>query len=146
MKRSTGFRNRVLATESAREALNNTVIVVYAGPVPATADAALGSAVELVTITVDGDGTTPLTMDSTATNAQLSKNPSEVWSGTITTSGTATFYRQQTLADAGDASTTAVRIQGTVGTVIGELNFSDVAFVSGDERRINYYVVAITAG
>lgn len=145
MKRSTGFRDYLLATGSAKSALANTVVDIFSGAEPASADAALGGAVLLCRITVDGTGT-PITMNSTSSQGQLTKNTSEVWRGGILANGTPSFFRQALPGDAGDASSTAIRIQGTVGIIGTDLQFSDIDFLQGDERKINFYVVAITAG
>lgn len=145
MKRSTGLRNYMLATGSLKDALDGTVIKIYSGPEPTSADAALSGNTLLCTITVDGDGSTGLTLDASATNGQITKNTGEVWEGDIVANGVATFFRQTTLADSGDASTTAVRLQGSIANVGADLNFTDTTFVVGDSRRINYYVAAIPA-
>lgn len=145
MKRSTGFRDYVLASGSVKQALDGKVITFYGGTVPASADAALGSAVPLCTITVDGAGGT-LNMATAPAGGQLPKSSSQVWRGDITTAGTATFFRHHALGDDGSLSTAAVRLQGTVGLVGTDIEVSDVIFTPGDERKINYYVVAITEG
>lgn len=145
MKRSTGFRNYVLATGSVKAALDGKVIKVYAGTQPASADDAIGSATLLVTISLDGGGG-GVTMNSTASGGQLSKNPSEIWKGIITTSGTAAFFRMETAADTGAASTTAVRVQGNIALDGADLNFSTLELVATNERAINYFTVSLTAG
>lgn len=145
MKRSTGFRNYLLATGSAKAALDGKVIKVYSGTAPATADDALGAAVLLCTISVDGTGT-GVTMAATASGGQLTKNSSEVWKGTIGTSGTASFFRMETAADAGVLSTTAVRLQGNIALDGADLNFASIDLVAGNERQINYFTVSISAG
>lgn len=146
MKRSTGLRNHLLAVGSLKSALDGTVIKIYSGVPPATADAALAGNTLLCTITKDGDGVTGLTLDAVAASGQITKNTSELWEGEIVANGTPTFFRQETLADVGDTSTTAVRLQGSVGNVGADINFSDTAFVVGDTRRLNYYVASIPAG
>ena len=145
MKRSTGLRNYMLATGSLKGALDGKVIKIYSGPEPASADAALSGNTLLCTITVGGDGSTGLTLDAAATNGQITKNTGEVWEGDIVANGDATFFRQETLADSGGVSTTAVRLQGNIANVGADLNFTDTTFVRGDARRINYYVAAIPA-
>lgn len=146
MKRSTGLRNYMLATGSLKGALDGKVIKIYNGAEPVTADAALAGNTLLCTITVDGDGATGLTLAAAATGGQITKNTSEVWEGDIVASGTASFFRMETLADAGGSSTSAVRLQGSVANVGADLNFTDTAFTTGDSRRINYFVASIPAG
>lgn len=146
MKRSTGLRNHMLVTGSLKSALDGTVIKIYSGAAPASADAALAGNTLLCIITRDGDGSTGLTLDANAVNGQVTKSTDELWEGEILANGTATFFRQELLSDTGDASSTAVRLQGSVGNVGTDIQFSDVAFITGDVRRINYYVAAIPAG
>lgn len=146
MKRSTGLRNFLLATGSLRAALDGTVLKIYSGPIPNTADAALSGNTLLCVITKEGDGVTGLTLAATAAGGQISKNTSEVWEGEVLANGVATFFRQETLADAGALSDTAIRLQGTVGVVGEDMNLSNTTFVVGDSRRINFYVAAIPAG
>ena len=145
MKRSTGLRNYLLDTGSMKAALAGKVIIIYEGTEPATADAAIGGAVPLVTISVDGTGT-GVTMEATASGGQLVKNTSEVWKGTIAANGTASFFRMQTPADSGASSTTAVRIQGTCALNGGDMDLSTLSLILGNEREINSFVVSISAG
>lgn len=146
MKRSTGLRNYMLAAGSLKAALDGKVIKIYGGAVPASADDAIGSATLLATVTESNDGSTGLTLAAAATGGLITKNTSEVWEGDILVSGTATFFRMETLADAGASSTTAVRAQGTIGLADADMLFSDTALVSGNVRRITSFVVSIPAG
>lgn len=146
MKRSTGLRNHLLSVGSLKSALDGTVIKIYSGMPPPTADSALSGNTLLCTITRNGDGATGLTLEADAVGGQITKNTSELWEGEIIANGTASFFRQETLADVGDMSTSAVRLQGSVGNVGADINFSDIAFITGDVRRLNYYVASIPAG
>lgn len=146
MKRSTGLRDFLLSTGSLRGALDGTVLRIYSGPVPVSADAALVGNTLLCVITKDGDGESGLTLAPEAGGGQITKNSSEVWEGAVLANGEATFFRQEFLADAGDASSSAIRLQGTVGVVGEDMNLSSTNFVVGDSRRINFYVAAIPAG
>ena len=145
MKRSTGLRNHMLASGSFKDAVNGTVLRVYSGTAPASADDAIGAAVLLCTISVDGTGT-GVTLDASASGGVINKNPSEVWTGDVTTSGTASFFRMEFSSDTGAFSTSAARLQGTVGLVGADLNFSSVSLTAGDARRVNYFAASISAG
>jgi hypothetical protein len=142
MKASTGLRNYMLASGSLKDALDGGEIRIYAGTVPATADAAIGSATLLCTITLEG-GATGITFAAAAAAGVLQKNASEEWSGTNADSGTATFFRHVVDSDDGSESTTALRIQGTVNTVGADLNLSSTSLVAAAEQTIDYYSVAI---
>lgn len=146
MKRSTGLRNHMLAVGSLKSALDGTVIKIYGGTEPASADDGLSGNTLLCIITQGGDGVSGLTLAADASGGQITKNPGEVWEGEVVASGVATFFRQEFLPDTGEASTTAIRLQGTVSNIGADMNFSDTAFIVGDARKLNFYVASIPAG
>ncbi|MBD1554767.1 hypothetical protein HAQ04_25535 [Pseudomonas sp. C2L11] len=136
----------MLATGSLKAALDGKVIKIYSGTAPDTADAALNSDNTLLcTVSVNDTGT-GVALDSTASSGQISKSSNEVWSGTIATSGTASFFRMETSADDNSASTTAVRLQGTVGNTDADMIFGTLALVAGNVRQINYFTASVSAG
>jgi len=141
IKTSTGLRNAMLATGSAKAALDGGRINIYAGAAPATADAAVGGATLLCAITLNSTGTGIL-FDTAAVNGVLAKKPSETWSGVTAATGTATWYRHVAAADDGTLSTTAPRIQGTLALIGADLN-CDPNFISGQPKVIDHYVVAL---
>lgn len=112
---STSLAEAVAA--AYKSALDGGFIAIFSGPVPATADAAIDMASDLlVTISIDGLGSTGLTFTD-AGGGVLVKNAGETWKGTSSTSGTATFYRFYESGDDPSASSSStVRFQGTVGT------------------------------
>lgn len=143
LKFSTGLRNSILASGSVKARLDGKVLKIFAGTPPATADDALGSATLLCTITNDATAT-PLTFDATPVNAVLFKSPSEIWRGVNSADGNATFYRLEDAADAGGASTTDERVQGTVSAGGGgDLNLSSVALVNGASQSIDFYSIEL---
>ncbi len=132
---SSGLRDHLLISGSFKSALDGGVIRIYAGTMPATADADSSSLTVLCTISLDATGT-GLTWGSTVTAGILSKNTTEVWRGLIANTGTATFFRFMAISDTGAASTTDKRVQGTIGLVGADLNFSNVNLVAGNYRVI----------
>ncbi|WFS20649.1 hypothetical protein P9K38_10035 [Pseudomonas sp. 905_Psudmo1] len=144
MKRSTGLRNHMLVTGSLKSAMDGSVIRIYAGTEPASADDAIGSATLLCTISVDGTGT-GVTLATVAASGAVTKNASEVWIGDVLVSGQATFFRMLKPADTGGVSTSAVRLQGNVGLIGADLNFSSTNLIVGNARRINNFVASIPA-
>ena len=141
IKTSTGLRNAMLATGSAKAALDSGRINIYAGAAPATADDAVGGATLLCAITLNSTGTGIL-FDTAAVNGVLAKKPSETWSGSIVATGTAAWYRHVAAADDGTLSTTAPRLQGTVALIGADLNI-DPNFISGQTKVIEHYVIAL---
>lgn len=129
LKLSTGYRNGILGTSSAKALLDGGFIKLYAGATPTTADDALGGATLLATFSVNGGGT-GLTFDAPS-NGILPKNPAETWSCTAVATGTPTFFRFVTPTDDGSTSTVFPRLQGSVGQVGFDLNLSNTSLVSG---------------
>ncbi|NMG64381.1 hypothetical protein GPA19_05400 [Azoarcus indigens] len=143
IKTSTGLRNYVMASGSLKAALDGYVLNIYAGTEPATADAALGAATLLTTVSVGGTGT-GVTFASAAADGVLQKNASEAWSGTIVAGGEslpAVFYRLQAPDDTGLASTMARRVQGGVGPS-RDLKISSTTLVVGNEQPIDSYYLS----
>ena len=142
--KSTGLANHMAVTGSMKAALDSGFIYIFSGPIPEGADDAVdGSSVLLAKVSVDGDGVTGLTFEGTASNGVLTKTESEAWKGPIVASGTATFLRHCESADDGTtASTTAKRLQDTVGTDISAgLVLTSTALVSGNTQNIDLYQV-----
>jgi len=141
-KVSTGLRNHLMAGDDLAAGLNGGVVRMYSGAVPATADAAIGSAVLMSTVSVNGTGT-GLTFDPTATNGIIAKATDEVWLGTLVAGGTYSFYRFSSIADAGGESTTEKRVQGIIGLATGDLLVSTLVKSIGDEQRIDSYFIGM---
>lgn len=142
-KISTGLANAMLSGSGLKTALSGMVLRIYSGTEPATANDAIGAATLLATITVNGDGTTPLTFEANAVDGVLAKNSGEVWEGTAVASGTATFCRLLLSADADGTSTTAVRLQGDVGLAGRVLNLTSTAISVSAVQRVGSYAVAL---
>lgn len=125
--------------------MDSSRIRIYAGTEPATADAALGGATLLNELTVSG-GETNLTF-GTPVAATIAKSSGESWSGTPVATGVATFFRLVKTSDSGGASTTDLRIQGTVGTLGADMNVSNATMTSGVAfPPLNYFSVNLPTG
>ena len=151
MKVSTGLRNHLLVTGSAKAALDGKVIRFYGSPiseaaaealVPATADAGIGTATLLATISVGGAGT-GVTFDTIATSGVLAKAPAEEWKGALVASGYFSFCRIGATDDTDAESTTAIRAQLTVGVLGKEVIVSSANKTTGDEQRLDQFYVGI---
>lgn len=142
IKTSTGTRISMLAGPGIKPTFDGEgVFRIYAGLEPVGADDSLGSATLLCEI--KKDGTTNVTLDSTTTPGILMKPAADTWTGNNVATGTASFYRFVKSADAGGASTSAERVQGTVGLVGADLNIDSVSLVSGQPTPIRYYVMSV---
>lgn len=135
-KISTGLRDALLVTGSIKSQMDGTVVRIYSGTAPLTADDSIGSAVLLCLCSV-GDSGTGFTFESSPVSGVLSKASAEDVYGTILTSGTASFFRISAFSDTGEASTTIKRMQGTVGLVNSDFLVRDVVFVAAEVQRID---------
>lgn len=142
IKASTGLRNHVLAAGSLANALAGGRINIYSGVAPGTADAAVGGATLLCSITLNS-GATGIDMDTAAVNGVLSKAPAQVWSGVNAASGTAAWYRHVGPGDTGNSSTTAPRLQGDIAISGADLNISNVSLTAGATQTVDFYSVAL---
>lgn len=142
IKLSTGLRVALATQDSLRDALNNGFIRLYTGAVPASADADLGSAVLINEISAGGTGT-PLTLEPTAPGGVVSKNVAENWTGNNLADGTPSFFRYVLAGDAGDASTSAIRFQGSVGGPGADMVISSLPLVNGAPQTFDLFQLVI---
>ena len=141
-KFSTGLRNGMLSGLNLKAALNGGSLLLFSGPVPATADAAETGTV-LMSLTVGGNGTTGLSF-GTAENGVISKSETEVWAtSAVDTSGTISYFRFVSSTDSGGDSTTEARIQGTAGIVGTDLVLTSTEVTAGQPWTLNYFNVAL---
>ena len=137
IKASTGLRDGALGNSSIKDLLDLGFIDIYAGTVPATADADVTGLTKLCRISVNSTGV-GLEMDPPS-GGIMSKPSGDIWSGAVLTNGTATFYRHVGAADTGAASTTQPRLQGTIGVAGADINLASVALVSAATQPIDTY-------
>lgn len=142
IKLSTALANAIHTT-GIKPALTGMLMYVYSGVEPASADAAIGAAVLMVTISASGGGG-PLLFAANPVAGVMEKDSSQVWQGTVlpATTGAASFCRLQLPADSGASSTTAVRLQGDAGVAGKFLNLSSVALTAGAIQKIDYLALA----
>lgn len=141
-KVSTGLRNAMLTDSSFTGIMVDAKLRIYSGTVPLTADAALSGATLLCEISDDDTGTA-LSFEATAVDGALSKLSSQIWSGTNIASGTASFYRLVDDLDDGTSSTTAPRVQGSIGVAGADMNISNPTLVSAVLQPVDYFSVAL---
>ena len=112
-------------------ALNgNMLMKIYSGAVPVNAHSDLGSAVLLRTVSVNSTGA-GLNFEATPVGGMLVKSTSQVWAGPNVATGLASFYRIALSSDTGIASTTALRLQGSVGLLDADLILGSTSLVIG---------------
>lgn len=138
---STGLAKGLLDTNSLKGMLAGMKLKLYGGSVPESADAALGSAVLLCTITVNGTGGA-LNFEANAVGNVIQKSSSETWQGTNAATGTATFARLELDSDTGGTTTTEVRIQGDVAVAGKWVSISSTLLTSGAVQSIDSLAIA----
>ncbi|MNQ55872.1 hypothetical protein D3C85_699770 [compost metagenome] len=87
---------------------------------------------------VSGDGVGDALLLGTPVDGTVEKDAAQVWQGTCAATGTAAFFRLALPADAGDLSTAAVRIQGTVGVAGKDLNISSVSLTAAAIQKVEF--------
>lgn len=135
---STGLQTALLTALAGQ--LNGGKLQIYGGTVPAGRDSAIGSATLLREI---GSGA-GINFEATPVDGMIVKSTSENWSAANVATGTATFYRFVTQADDGTASTSQVRLQGSVGLLDADLILGSVNLVVGiTDPPIGTYMVGL---
>jgi len=143
---STGLRNGLLITGSFKSLMDDARLKIYKGAtIPVSADAVLpGDATEMYEFTVGDDGTTDLTFAATAANGVILKTAAEAWQGEAAVAGDMAFWRLFVPADTGEtASTTAIRVQGTIGTAFADLIVANATKALNDPLTLDYFAIAI---
>jgi hypothetical protein len=139
---STGLRAHISVTGSKKNALDDGFLYYFSGPVPLDADTAIdGTSVALAKFSVGGDGSTGLTFESDASDGVLKKTQAEAWKSTASATGTATFFRFCEASDEGTAtSTTAKRIQGTLGTTMAsDAQLRTTSLAASDQLEVTKF-------
>ena len=145
MQISSGLRNHLMTTGSFKSALDGAYLKIYSGTPPTSADDAIPSGSTLLcTVTVDA-GATGLTFVPSANAGLLLKDGAETWIGTNVADGTATWFRLAPAADAGDLSTSAIRVQGSVDYAGADLNITDPMLLTGASQTVDYFAVMMPA-
>ena len=115
-------------------------LALYAGAVPADADAALAGATLLASFLSQGNATIVL---GAPTDNTIAMAANDVWKClNPVASGTATFFRFKVYQyDTGGAQDSEgfVRVQGTVGKSGTDLLMADPVIVAGTAREIKYF-------
>ena len=145
---STGFVNATQITGSTLATMANGVIGILSGTQPADAnDTESGSLLMLLTLNsgafTGGVATNGLNMDAVVAGV-LYKAAAEVWSGVglaaAGTGTTATWYRWYDNAYTTGASTTAVRVDGAIGTTSAyEMRMANTTIVEDGPSTVSTF-------
>ena len=142
LKLTESLRNAVMVTGSLKSLLDGGTIKIFAAPnAPARAeDAELGTLLRIVSLNGDGSG---LIFDPVAAGGVMSKPVGAVWKGTNLAAGVPKYYRWVMSGDAGDASTSAHRVQGSVGVAGEDMNVSNPNFILGAETPTVFFTLTL---
>ena len=137
IKISTGLADAMMNDVGATAALNSAELElrIFSGPEPLTADAALADETLLVTIQVNGGGGMQFAF---ANEGTIMKDIDQSWLGNVIATGAPTYYRLCPMSDDNTASTTAVRVQGSVGAT-GDLKLGTTTLATGNPQSIDFY-------
>ena len=134
---------------SLKDVLKDGKLQIYSGAQPANPDSA-ASGTLLLEITVSsgawvaaafGNG---LEFEDDPTDGEIEKSASETWSGAAIASGTAGWFRfVGNATDAGGASTTLPRIDGSIGVSGADMNISSTTITSGRTYTIDNFVLTL---
>lgn len=141
LKLSTGMRNTMLKAggKSAVDALVDGYIEIRDGAQPATADAAeTGNLLARITLNA-GDYTNLVANGITpeANGVTIRKPSGETWKGIGLLAGTAGWFRWYDTNGTHGASTTAVRLDGTISQAGGQLRMGTTEIKVGTEVTID---------
>lgn len=142
-KPSLGLCNHVGGVGSYYDALNNCLIKIYSGPAPASANDAVPASATLLCTISDNNTGGGLNFKPAVTDGVLSKLPSQIWSGVEVANGVASWFRVVKVDDVGNESTTAIRLQGDVSQVAGDMTLYDTSFAVGNHRPIKHCNIII---
>lgn len=145
---STGVKNAMFNSTAndglpLAEIFKNGIIEIYSGTRPTNADAAVGAGTLLGRVTVNGATFTPGSPGAglnlgTAVDGAIDKASGEVWQFSGITNGTATWFRYKGNAvDAGSASTTLPRIDGTISSFSGDVTLTNTSIVANNIYTFN---------
>lgn len=148
---STGLRNAIAGAIGFAGALENGLIEIYSGPQPLSADNAVSGTL-LMRVTVDAGAFTPGSPDNglsfeAAADGGVVKETTETWKGNGLADGTAGWFRfKGNAADAGGASTTAIRLDGSVGVGgSGDLSLGTLNIETGVPTTVDVFSFTVPA-
>lgn len=139
---STGLRNKILdggAGGGVKGAFSSCFINVYTGSQPASPDTGATGTL-LGTASVNGGGT-GMTFDASSAGV-LSKAAAETWRFTGLAAGTAGWFRLWQTGDTVTSnSSTAARLDGSIGTSGADLNLTNVVIAVAQVNTIDTFSI-----
>lgn len=138
---STGLRNNMLNTTGLKGSMDLGFLHIYTGVQPTSSDSPI-QGIELLKVSVDGDGVTGLTL-TVATLAVIQKALAENWKGNGITDGVAGWARFKSATDTNTDNTTDARIDMSVAQTGGDLNLSNTTVVTGAPTTVDIFQITM---
>lgn len=140
-KATPGLCQFVVGQGSYSDALTGKILCIYGGPEPASsADAITEDNPLLCVINPNGEG---LLFEPGVVAGTLVKDPLQLWAAPENEAGTATFFRIQADDDMGGGDPDALRLQGSVGTVSGEMLLANTTFFPDAPRALKHFTLTV---
>jgi hypothetical protein len=133
---------------SLKDVFKDGVLKIYSGSQPSSPDSAVSGTL-LVTVTLASGTFVAGAFDNglefgAAGSGAISKAAGATWSGAAGASGTAGYFRLcANPTDAGGASTSLPRIDGSIGTSGADLNMSSTTITSGQTYTIDTFTISL---
>lgn len=146
---STGFADAVNTLDAVKNIMASSVIHIYSGTQPTTADLAeTGTLLMIITKDsapfVPGVATNGLNMNASS-GGVLSKDAGETWSGVGIAAGVAGWFRWYDNDVVTGDSTTAVRIDGAIGSTTSyEMQMSSTVITVDGPSAVNAFTYTTT--
>lgn len=142
---STGMRNAILdggAGGGVKGALAAGFVHIFSGAQPTSGDIG-ATGVMLGRVTLDGDGVTGINLGAAA-NGVIEKAVAEAWRFVGLADGAAGWWRYSEASDTPTAtSTTAKRIDGSIGTAGADANIANTNVVTGAISTVDEFSITM---
>lgn len=152
LRLSSGLRDAILggsSSDSVQHLLEGCVLRIFSGTQPTSSDLTEATSTLLAEISLNGAGFSPgtpstngLSFDDPA-NGAIPKASAETWQGDGIADGNAGWFRLYASVRTVGASTTAVRLDGTIASSGGELTMSNNLIAVGTPVIINTFDIAL---
>lgn len=127
-------------------ALNDCLCAIFSGSQPASGNTGAAAGTLLGLVSVEADGTTPLTWDA-AVAGVIAKAAAELWQAKYSAAGVAGWFRFHISGDPlTTTDATKLRLDGSCGTSGADLNMSNLTTVVDRVDTVDGFTVTLPSG
>jgi hypothetical protein len=142
LRLSTGLRDGLAGTFGLKTMLNGGVIDIYSGGQPTNADIAeTGIKLGRVTLSSGTSSTSGLTFGTAG--AGILPKSADVWSGVMSVSGIAGYFRLYGTGGTAGSSATEKRIDGNIGITGSDMALANTSLVAGATLTIDTFSLEV---